>query len=268
MSGVANLLKIILLGFLAAVYGLSALSRRYPHVAWLRAFRLEVKVTEEQRAKRRRRAERIAGIELILVGLCAPIAYLIVTLMTWGDPSAIGLTVSSLVGVVLIALGVFAIVRNRSGDRPRDERWTERPATTGAAVVVFDVQHRILLIRENYGHRRWGLPGGASEHGETFEETAIREALEETGISVAVGIRVGTYVIAGNPPHEVMVYLGSIRSGTPGVPSSGEIADVGWFALDAIPEPTTNVLPSVVVDLRQQTFGERRTVENRYPDPV
>ena len=50
-------LQIIVLGVLGALFGLSALSRRYPHIAWLQAFRINrPNLTEEQKARMRRRA--------------------------------------------------------------------------------------------------------------------------------------------------------------------------------------------------------------------
>lgn len=55
----------------------------------------------------------------------------------------------------------------------------------------------VLLVqrggRESYadGYGLWGLPGGWLEHGETPEEAAIREVLEETGLHVAAYKRDG-----------------------------------------------------------------------------
>ncbi|MCP8970831.1 NUDIX hydrolase [Ectobacillus ponti] len=52
----------------------------------------------------------------------------------------------------------------------------------GSAVLVTNEQHEILLqLRSDTGD--WGVPGGAMEPGETIEETAARELLEETGLS-------------------------------------------------------------------------------------
>jgi 8-oxo-dGTP pyrophosphatase MutT (NUDIX family) len=53
----------------------------------------------------------------------------------------------------------------------------------GAAVLVRDPQGRLLLGLRADNHQ-WGIPGGAMEPGETVEETARREALEETGLAL------------------------------------------------------------------------------------
>jgi len=38
---------------------------------------------------------------------------------------------------------------------------------SAAAALIFDQAGRVLLIREGYGERRYGLPGGVIEDGET-----------------------------------------------------------------------------------------------------
>lgn len=53
----------------------------------------------------------------------------------------------------------------------------------GAGVLVTDPQGRLLLTLRSDNHC-WGMPGGAMEPGETFEQTAIRETREETGLEI------------------------------------------------------------------------------------
>lgn len=51
----------------------------------------------------------------------------------------------------------------------------------GSAVLVFNKDYEVLLqLRSDTG--KWGIPGGAMEPGESFEETARRELMEETGL--------------------------------------------------------------------------------------
>ena len=52
----------------------------------------------------------------------------------------------------------------------------------GAVEVVIGYQAR---------DRRWGLPKGTPDRGETLEATALREVTEETGLEVALGEKVG-----------------------------------------------------------------------------
>src|ERR1700723_1890835 len=59
-----------------------------------------------------------------------------------------------------------------------------------ARLLVLDPAGRVLLFRFGHrtgalaGHDFWATPGGAVEEGETFEQAAIREFEEETGIRV------------------------------------------------------------------------------------
>ena len=64
---------------------------------------------------------------------------------------------------------------SRSFDRPR----------IGVGVVVWS-DDRVLLIQrgKSPGAGEWSLPGGSQELGETLFETAAREVLEETGLTV------------------------------------------------------------------------------------
>ena len=58
---------------------------------------------------------------------------------------------------------------------------TEPIIMVGACVLVFNKQQQLLLQLRKDNHC-WGLPGGSMELGETLEEVAKREMLEETGL--------------------------------------------------------------------------------------
>jgi ADP-ribose pyrophosphatase YjhB (NUDIX family) len=126
----------------------------------------------------------------------------------------------------------------------------------GAAVLITNEEGHVLLIHENYGLRRWGLPGGAVEYGETVRQTAIREAREEICCEVELGEVIGQYrrELSGTG---VTVFTATIASGDPAVPPTGEIADVRWADPNDLPTPTTFVMPHAVAD----AVAGRRDVE-------
>jgi hypothetical protein len=108
-----QLLQVVILAVLAAVFGLSALARRYPHVGWLQPFRFNwPPLSPEQRERMRRRANVHAGIELILVGFAVPIVYVGSSIMMFNDPSVWGLVISVAIAALLITIGITGVWRN------------------------------------------------------------------------------------------------------------------------------------------------------------
>lgn len=81
-----------------------------------------------------------------------------------------------------------------------------------AAVIVIHEDGRVLLQHRS-DNGCWGLPGGSMELGESFEETARRELLEETGL-VAGKLEL-LYVQSGRDafyiyPNGHQVYVASV----------------------------------------------------------
>lgn len=65
-----------------------------------------------------------------------------------------------------------------------DERINHIPfIQTGAAIIIRNENGEILL-QERTDRNKWGLPGGCQELGENLKTTAVREAYEETGITL------------------------------------------------------------------------------------
>ena len=53
----------------------------------------------------------------------------------------------------------------------------------GAAVLIFNKEN-CLLMQHRQDNQQWGLIGGSMEIGESLEETARREVLEETSLEL------------------------------------------------------------------------------------
>jgi 8-oxo-dGTP diphosphatase len=121
----------------------------------------------------------------------------------------------------------------------------EGPPATLAACVVVQSGTGVLLVHNSYGDRRWSLPGGAVDAGESPADAAVREAREEAGVEVELGDFIGVCVISrpNKPVHIVFGFYATIVSGEPRVVDPVEIDEVAWFHVKDWPEPRTTSGP-------------------------
>ncbi|WP_240149342.1 NUDIX hydrolase [Asaia sp. As-1742] len=119
------------------------------------------------------------------------------------------------------------------------------PAFRPIAATIAAVFHegRILLVRRANppDAGRWGFPGGKIEAGETIENAAVRELLEETGVH-AEALRVFTAVDAfDHDEHgrlrQHFILIAVLCRWTSGQLIAGDDAlEARWFALHALDE--------------------------------
>jgi ADP-ribose pyrophosphatase YjhB (NUDIX family) len=99
-----------------------------------------------------------------------------------------------------------------------------------------DERERVLMVLGR-GSTRWGLPGGGRECGESYEEAAVREVHEETGIECRVVepflVRKRVSVSTGHHDerlHTLWVFFdGRYEGGTIRI-QPGELNGAAWFA--------------------------------------
>lgn len=108
------------------------------------------------------------------------------------------------------------------------------------AVVVDDAGRVLLQRRADTG--AWAVPGGIVEPGEQPAEAAVREVAEETGVHVVVEALVAADTgppvrhTNGDRAQYVVTVYRCRPVGGEAAPDGDESLDVGWFAVDALPE--------------------------------
>ncbi|MFI0808159.1 NUDIX hydrolase [Streptomyces echinatus] len=99
----------------------------------------------------------------------------------------------------------------------------------GIAAAVIVNEGRVLLVRRrvNEGQLSWQFPAGAVEPGESEEDAAVRETLEETGLEVKALKSLGSRIHPKT--RRRMSYTAcEVVSGTAHVADSEELADLAW----------------------------------------
>ena len=111
-------------------------------------------------------------------------------------------------------------------------------ASIVAGVVIRNAEGKYLLVQERKEpfNGLWGFPGGHVDPGETFEQAAIREALEEVGLTVGISDE-KPLLVAKLIHHDktYYAYRAEITSGELMIDPS-ELLDAQWLSLDKITE--------------------------------
>ncbi len=130
----------------------------------------------------------------------------------------------------------------------------------GVGLILLNDKGQILFEkRRDCG--MWGLPGGKIDAGESIEQTAIREAKEETGFNIQVMRLLGVY---SDPKDHLVAYLPSkdvaqlvdivleakIVSGI--LTTSDESEELRFFDLKALP---SEIVPPAIPPLNDYKAG-------------
>jgi len=112
----------------------------------------------------------------------------------------------------------------------------------GAAGVCVNEKNEVLLVLQGPPEedKKWGVPAGGQEAGETLEECCEREFLDETGLKVRtveeLTVKSGTYENAA-VSFELHYFKVEVIGGEITLFEGDEwIADIAWKPISILPE--------------------------------
>lgn len=106
------------------------------------------------------------------------------------------------------------------------------PKVAAGTVTLFEKQIVLAKRAISPGYGKWVIPGGFVDRGETLEEAAIRETLEETNLQVRLTGLLNAY----SYPGRAVVIVAYLADAVAGVPKAcDETLEVGLFSYEGIP---------------------------------
>ncbi|MDD3102441.1 MAG: NUDIX domain-containing protein [Patescibacteria group bacterium] len=108
---------------------------------------------------------------------------------------------------------------------------------------------------ELHGEGTWTMPGGKLEYGESFEDGARREVLEETGIQLNEMKVICINNDKNEHAHFITIGLFSDNfSGEPKVMEPDEIVEWKWFDVNNLPAPMYFPSKKVLENYKKNLF--------------
>jgi 8-oxo-dGTP diphosphatase len=115
-----------------------------------------------------------------------------------------------------------------------------RPGVGVGVFVIKDNKFLMLKRQGSHGAGTWTVPGGWIEFGETFEQTAKREVLEEVGVEID-NVRFGAVsnnVFDKENVHSITIWLlCDYKSGEPKILEPHKATGIKWCDFDSLPKP-------------------------------
>jgi 8-oxo-dGTP pyrophosphatase MutT (NUDIX family) len=142
---------------------------------------------------------------------------------------------------------------------PRKKTRNEH-SSGGAVITLRNGAPHVALIATR-GKTRWGLPKGAVSEGETSEQAALREVLEETGIQAEIVkpldtieyfFRAGDTLIRKRVDFYLMRYVAGELT-----PQLSEVDDVEWVELSEAIERASFESERKLLEVARDVFSSK-----------
>ena len=122
-----------------------------------------------------------------------------------------------------------------------------RAMTLGVRGAVVDADNRVFLVRHTY-IAGWFLPGGGVERGETFRDALERELREEANIRLTAEPELRSLHFNRVRDHIAVYLIRDFVQDAPKQPDA-EIAEAGFFPLDALPSGATPAMRARLAEM-------------------
>ena len=133
--------------------------------------------------------------------------------------------------------------------------------TVGARAVLRDADGRVLLIQRS-DNRRWSLPAGTMELGQTLRDCAIREVYEETGLTAHRVTPFALYSGArptinayGHPYQHISLACRVDEWSGELLRETDETLDAAFYPLTGLPADVTESATTALADLAEFEAG-------------
>lgn len=147
----------------------------------------------------------------------------------------------------------LALLRWQIAERHVLDARETRPGHVTTSAFVLSPDHRRILLIDHVVIGRWLQPGGHYEPAATFQESALREAVEETGVAAAVlhpwhrggdtPFAIDSQEVPGNPRrsepphiHHDLQYLFIADPASPLVAQEEEVHAAAWKPIAELAE--------------------------------
>lgn len=141
--------------------------------------------------------------------------------------------------------GEKILINSKRKDRFVFEKEILPAPQVGVGVIIKKGNTILLGMRKGkHGENTWSVPGGKLNYGESIEDCAMREALEETGITIKNPhiITITNDIFKNEKKHFVTIWVEArYKKGNLRVTEPDKFVDTDWF--DGINLPSPLFLP-------------------------
>lgn len=102
--------------------------------------------------------------------------------------------------------------------------------------IIIEYKGGIILVKRKNQPFGWALPGGFVDYGESLEESAVREAREETGLDIDIIRQFHTYSAPDRDPRFHTVTTVYIAKAEGNIAAGDDALDAALFKKDNLPD--------------------------------